>query len=148
MRAAHDVYPLTLLYDGSCPVCRLEMDELRARDAAGRLRFVDIAAPGFDPAPWGIGLADMNAQLHATDASGRVIRGMTALRLAYAAVGRGVLLHWTGTALLKPLFDAGYDLLARHRYSISRATAPLIDRIAARRAVQRMQRCASGTCER
>ena len=42
------LYPLTLLYDADCPVCSLEMDNLRARDAEGRLVFVDIAAPGFD----------------------------------------------------------------------------------------------------
>ena len=44
------IYPLTLYYDGACPVCALEMDHLRSRDAAARLVFVDIAAPGFDPA--------------------------------------------------------------------------------------------------
>jgi predicted DCC family thiol-disulfide oxidoreductase YuxK len=40
-------YPLTLFYDADCPVCSLEMDHLRARNDAGKLRFVDIAVPGF-----------------------------------------------------------------------------------------------------
>ena len=31
-------YPLHLLYDKSCPACRLEMHELAARDVHGRLR--------------------------------------------------------------------------------------------------------------
>ncbi len=38
-------YPLTLFFDGACAVCNLEMDNLKARNAGGPLRFVDIAAP-------------------------------------------------------------------------------------------------------
>ena len=38
-------FPLTLLYDGACPVCNLEMDNLKARNTAGLLKFVDISVP-------------------------------------------------------------------------------------------------------
>lgn len=41
-------YPLTLLFDGACPVCMLEMDNLKARNQDGLLVFVDIANPQFD----------------------------------------------------------------------------------------------------
>ena len=44
-------YPLTLLYDGTCPVCVLEMDNLKARNAEGQLRFINIATPEFDAKP-------------------------------------------------------------------------------------------------
>ncbi|KTT06843.1 DCC1-like thiol-disulfide oxidoreductase family protein, partial [Pseudacidovorax intermedius] len=46
-----DVYPLTLYYDASCPMCDAEMTHLRLRDEAGRLAFVDASAPGFDAPP-------------------------------------------------------------------------------------------------
>ena len=36
-------YPLTLLFDGHCPVCTLEMDHLRERDVAGRLNLIHCA---------------------------------------------------------------------------------------------------------
>ncbi|MEQ1806344.1 MAG: DCC1-like thiol-disulfide oxidoreductase family protein [Burkholderiaceae bacterium] len=39
------IYPLTLLYDATCPVCALEMDHLRSRNAAGQLVFVDRSHP-------------------------------------------------------------------------------------------------------
>jgi hypothetical protein len=58
-------YPLTLLYDGACPVCNLEMDNLKARNAAGQLMFVDISTPFFDPTPYGVSLAVMNGLIHA-----------------------------------------------------------------------------------
>ena len=41
-------YPLTLLYDRACPVCRVEMEQLARRDVLGRLVLVDISDPGFD----------------------------------------------------------------------------------------------------
>jgi predicted DCC family thiol-disulfide oxidoreductase YuxK len=142
------MHPLTLLYDRRCSVCRLEMDELRARDRASKLRFVDISAEGFDAAAWGATAGELGALLHAVDALGRTHRGMPALRLAYAAVGLGALWAPTGWPLLRPLFDAAYAAFARHRYRISRVAAPLIDRIAAARVTRRMQRCTDGHCQR
>lgn len=139
------VYPL---YDRNCRVCRLEMDELRERDAASKLRFIDISAEGFDAAAWGATPAQLDALLHAVDAQGRTHRGVQALRLAYAAVGRGALWAPTGWPLLRPLFEAAYAVFARHRYRISRIAAPLIEHIAAARMARRMHRCAAGTCER
>ena len=48
-------YPVTLYYDGSCQLCSGEMRNLRARDTAGRLAFVDCSPEGFagGPAPAG-----------------------------------------------------------------------------------------------
>ena len=142
-------YPLTVFYDAACPVCALEMDHLRARNHAGRLRFVDIAAPGFDSPPAGVMLARLDAEIHATRPDGSVLRGVEVLRLAYAAVGLGWVLRPTAWAPLRPLADAGYRVFARHRRRISRAAAPLIDAIrgARARAVEkRMRECGDGKC--
>ncbi len=38
------IFPLRLLYDGSCPVCRLELHSLKERDHADKLRLIDITA--------------------------------------------------------------------------------------------------------
>ena len=85
-------YPLMLFFDGACPLCRLEMDRLRERDGLRRLVFVDIAEPGFDPAPWAVTLADMQALIHAARPDGSLLIGIDALHQAYTAVGLG---HWT-----------------------------------------------------
>jgi predicted DCC family thiol-disulfide oxidoreductase YuxK len=144
-------YPLTLFYDARCAVCALEMDHLRdrARDRNdSRLVFIDISAPGFDPAPFGATLAAMNAEIHGVRPDGSVLRGVPVLRLAYAAVGLGWVLRPTGWAPLRPLFDAGYRVFARHRQSISRVAAPLIQGVRAYRVAQRMKACQGGACER
>jgi predicted DCC family thiol-disulfide oxidoreductase YuxK len=145
------VYPLTLFYDAGCAVCSLEMDHLRERNRSDRLRFVDISAPGFDPSPYGADLSAMDAQIHGLCADGTMLRGVDVLRLAYAAVGLGWVLQPTGWAPVKPLFDLGYRLFARHRRRISRAAAPLVAvlrTLRARRMAERMQGCSSGACNR
>jgi len=143
-------YPLTLFYDAACPVCSLEMDHLRERNRDGKLVFVDISAPGFDATAHGASAAEMDAEIHGLRADGSMIRGIEVLRLAYAAVGIGWVLRPTGWTPLKPLFDAGYRVFARHRRDISRAAAPLITgmrALRARRMAQRMSACANGACD-
>lgn len=144
------IYPLTLFFDGHCPVCLLEMDHLRERSRDGRLRFVDIAQPGFDAAAHGATAAAMDAEIHGLCADGTMLRGAEVLRLAYDAAGIGWVLRPTGWGPLKPLFDAGYRVFARHRRPISRAAAPLVAAIRrwrARDMAGRMQACATGGCE-
>jgi len=135
-------YPLKVFYDASCPVCALEMEQLRRRDAAGRLELVDMSAPGFDAACHGFAHADLDAAIHAVRPDGTMVRGMAVLRLAYAAAGLGWLVRPTGFGPLRPLFDAAYRAFARNRKSISRALAPAIAALRARRARHRRGRTA------
>jgi len=127
-------YPLTIFYDASCPVCALEMDQLGARDAAGRLVLVDMSAPGFDAGCHGLTHAKLDAAIHAVRPDGTVVRGMAVLRLAYAAAGLGWLLRPSAFGPLRPAFDAAYRVFARHRKSISRVLGPAIEAVRARRA--------------
>jgi len=140
-------YPLTLLYDAACPVCSLEMDHLRERDARGHLAFVDIAAPAFDAAAYRTTHAALDAELHGVWADGSVIKGLATLRAAYAAVGLGWVLRPTALAPVRPVFDLAYRLFARYRRPISRAAAPLIDTVRARRTLARLERCRGGACD-
>jgi predicted DCC family thiol-disulfide oxidoreductase YuxK len=141
-------YPLALLYDAACPVCALEMDHLRERDTSGRLVFINIAEPGFDAKRYGTSLADMNAEIHAVAADGRLLRGVEVLRLAYSAVGLGWVTHATGWPVLRPLFDLGYRVFAKHRMRFSAVFGPAILAVRQRRATnrardmaQRMRQC-------
>jgi predicted DCC family thiol-disulfide oxidoreductase YuxK len=111
---------VTVLYDGSCPVCALEMRHLLARDRAGRLRYVDITAPGFDPLAYGTTLDAMMGRLHAVGADGTLLVGVDAVRAAYRAVGLGWVWAPAELALVRPALDWLYAKFARHRYRISR----------------------------
>lgn len=140
---------LTLFYDASCPVCALEMDHLRERNLEGRLAFVDISVPGFDPSPYGATLEAMNAEIHALLPDGQVIHGVEVLRRAYDAVGLGWVLKPTGWGPLRPMFDQGYRWFAKNRVGISRRAGPLIEGLRmwrAARTLRRMEACAAGSC--
>ena len=113
--------PLTLLFDGACPLCRREVDALRARDGGkGRLGFVDIDAPDYDPAAHGgISYRAAMGRIHAIDADGRVIVDVAAFREAYRLVGLGWLYAPTTWPVLKPVVDGAYRLWASSRLRLT-----------------------------
>ena len=51
MTNGHDI---EVFYDGECPLCVREIRLLRRLDRRGKIRFSNIAAPGFDPGPIGV----------------------------------------------------------------------------------------------
>ena len=111
--------PLTLLYDGSCPICAWEKNHLMRKNKHGKLAFIDIQAPDFDPAPYGVTMAALMAHLHAVTADGRLIKGIDTLIESYRAVG-----WWWAyrplAAIPRPLAEAAYTWFAGRRYGISR----------------------------
>lgn len=144
---SHSVFPLTLLYDGDCEVCATEMSDLQARDRDQRLIFVDITQPRFDPQRYGTGLSELRAKIHAVRPDGRILKGVSVLHVAYAAVGRGWIFAPVKWPFLRPALDATYSLLSKHRSLISRVASPWLFKVWDRRArgtLERMQaRCVS-----
>jgi len=110
---------LTLYFDGRCAFCATEMARLRRWDAAGRLVFVDIARPGFDPAPLGVDMAALNRELHATTPAGKLLVGVDSMLAAYTLVGRGWLVWPLRVPVLRRALAAFYRWFARNRYRIS-----------------------------
>ncbi|MEB3200052.1 MAG: DUF393 domain-containing protein [Synechococcaceae cyanobacterium] len=108
---------LTLLYDGGCPLCLREVRLLRSRDAGrGRLAFVDIDVPDYDPdAHAGITYRQAMGRIHAIAADGQVLRDLEVFRRAYELVDLGWLYaptRWPGVAALA---DAAYGFWASRR---------------------------------
>lgn len=112
--------PLRILYDGDCPICRRKAHFLQKRDRKGALRFSNIREPGFQPLETGVSMAELEKQIHAVLPDGRVISRMEVIRAAYREIGLGWLAAPTGWPVLRPLFDALYGFVAKHRLSISR----------------------------
>ena len=140
-------YPLTLLYDESCPLCKLEIDNLKARNSKGLLAFVDASAPDFDSAQYAIPRTDLMAVIHAETADGTMVKGMAVFRLAYDAVGLGWLTRPTAWPILQPLFDRAYIWLADNRHGLSRKFGWLVTSVTAYRADQRAKGCKQGRCD-
>ena len=144
-----DTWPLTLYFDASCPLCATEMHNLRLRDLAGRLRFVDCSPQSFDAAPPGTTHAQLMQQMHAIDARGTVWVGVAAFERAYAAVGLTGVSRALGWRWLRPLLNKLYPHVARHRQRIPRFLVSWVFGWALRRAARHAanQHCASQACQ-
>ena len=129
------------------------MHNLRVRDQAQRLRFVDCSAPGFaaGPAP----TAQLMQAMHCQDARGQVFTGVDAFRVLYHAVGLDSVQHALANPLIGGLSRRLYPWVARHRQQLPAwLIAPLFEHAArkaahqaAAQAAQRSQACAQGWCD-
>lgn len=139
-------YPLTLLYDGSCPICQLQMSALMKRDHASRLRFIDAAAPGFDAGKYGFKQEEFMRHIHAIRPDGSIVKGVEVMDLAYRSVGLGWLTAASRLPALKPLFNHAYTCLANNRYRISTKIPGLLAFIAGIHANRIGKTCIDGSC--
>lgn len=105
-------YPLQIFFDGSCSVCAAEMEIYRRKEHAGRLQFVDISVPGFDPTPYGITLEAFMHEMHAIDRERHVYRGVEAFRAIWQAFPTSTWYGLLGALVTLP----GVNLLARTAY--------------------------------
>ncbi len=67
----------TVYFDGSCPLCRAEIEHYRGRDSSGALRFVDVSQPGAD-GPEGVGRHAAMTRFHVRAGNGQVLSGAAA----------------------------------------------------------------------
>jgi predicted DCC family thiol-disulfide oxidoreductase YuxK len=107
------VFPLQVFYDGACSVCAAEMDIYRRQEHEGRLTFVDLNSPDFDPARYGISMDVFMYEMHAIDREGRVYRGVEAFWAIWRAFPASTWYGILGTLVTLP----GLNLLARLGYS-------------------------------
>lgn len=116
----------TILVDGLCPMCAREANYmLRLDRGRGKLRVVDIAAPGFDARQYGRTQDEVMGSIHGVLADGRVISGVEVFRRAYGAVGRSWMLGWTAWPGFRSLADALYTVFARYRIPVSNTLVKL-----------------------
>lgn len=108
---------VALYHDGGCPLCRREVAWMRRLDRGrGRVRFVDIADPAFDPTAAGRDRDTLMARIHARLPDGTWIEGVEAFRRVYGALGLGWVVAPTRLPGVRRLLDLAYQRFARRRY--------------------------------
>ena len=115
--------PLTVYFDGSCPLCTAETSALKACDHDGALRMVDCSAPTFadvDVTAAGIQHGELLRIIHARDADGRWLRGVEVFEAMYRIAGFEAMARIWANPRLRPLWDRGYPWVARNRMLLSR----------------------------
>lgn len=127
----HVPRPLTVLYDGACPLCRREVGVYRGLKSNAPVRFDDIADPA-SSLPDGITRAQLLARFHVRDSDGRLLSGAEAFLALWAALP-----GWRWLALIGRLPGAIWVMERLYRFFLRlrptlRRWASRLDRPAAR----------------
>jgi len=112
-------WPLTLYFDGDCPLCAREIRLLRQRAPQHRLLFVDISSVEFDATTLGFTFVQMQSILHARFADGHWVTGLDATLWSWRAAGMGFWATPLTWPALRPMFELGYRLFCRLRPALA-----------------------------
>jgi predicted DCC family thiol-disulfide oxidoreductase YuxK len=112
-------FDVEVFYDGACPLCVREIRMIRGRDRRRRIRFVDIAASGFDAASVGLTWDALMAQIHGRLPDGTLVQGVEVFRRLYAAVGFAPLVALTRLPVIAQLLDVAYHAFAKNRLRLT-----------------------------
>ncbi len=96
-----------------------EIRFLRKKDAAGKIKFTDIAADSFNAQEYGKTKTEFMAQIQGRMADGSWVTGVDVFRQLYAAVGFKKSVAVTRLPLIKQLLSAGYFVFAKNRLRIT-----------------------------
>lgn len=110
---------LTIFYDGYCPICVSEMDELKHLDKKDHLQFENIYKPDFSERYPELDIKKADAIIHGMTFQGEMLYGLDVICRAWQLVNKKPwlqALRWPG---VKWFADCGYLFFARHRYKIS-----------------------------
>lgn len=108
-------WPLTLFFDGACPLCAQEINVLRARASPQRLVFVDISEATFDAKSLGFTLGQMQSCLHARFSDGAWVTGLDATLWSWRAAGLGMWVTPLSWRFMRPVLSLGYRFFCRVR---------------------------------
>lgn len=112
-------FDVEVFYDGACPLCMREIRMLQGLDRRQRIRFVDIAAEGFDAASVGLSWEALMERIHGRLPDGTRVEGVEVFRRLYAAVGFGPVVALTRLPGIRQLLDVAYRAFARNRLRLT-----------------------------
>ena len=112
-------YPLTVFFDGACPICDREIALMRRMDRRRRLVFCDFSRPDYDAASIGVAPAELGRIIHARWADGSVITGVEVFRAMWEAVGLGLLAKLSRLSVVEPLVLKAYAWFASNRLRLT-----------------------------
>jgi predicted DCC family thiol-disulfide oxidoreductase YuxK len=112
-------FDFEVFYDGACSLCAREIRMLRRLDRRQRIRFVDIAADGFDAASVGLTWQALMDRIHGRLPDGTLVEGVEVFRRLYSAVGFGPLVALTRLPGVRQLLDVAYRAFARNRLRLT-----------------------------
>jgi len=108
-------YPLTVYFDGECPICRLEIDLMKILNRRERIQFIDFSTSSYRPADHGLGQCDLGRVIHARWSDGTLITGVEVFREMWEAIGLGFLARFSRLSGINTLLVKAYAWFAKNR---------------------------------
>jgi len=145
MKSSNQDVQFTVFFDGRCVICSHEIDLYRKRNQAGRLAFVDIMDPEFDPHAWGLDPVLIHERMHGVKADGGIVEGVDTFIAIWEQLPGTLFSHFPRFAKLpvfRPFLDLGYIVFARIRPYLPRRSRSQAELSAIHRGV-----CTDGWCE-
>ena len=109
----------TLFYDGHCPLCSAEMQQLHELDRSNLLELVNIHRADFDNLYPHVDKVQANSILQGQQDDGTMLYGLDANCKAWELVGRKRWLRILRWPLIRWFADLGYLVFAKNRSLIS-----------------------------
>lgn len=110
-----DSVAIEVFFDGECPLCVREIDWLKGKDHAGKIRFIDIADSTFDASKFGKTWDEFMSEMHGRLPDGSWVTGLDTFAILYQTLRIGWMVDWTRWPWMRPVADWGYRLFARNR---------------------------------
>ena len=115
-QSANREQKLSLLYDGACYLCDMEIKFYKRRDKENQLDLVDISEPSFNAEDWGLDQDKVQLHFHARDQEDTWHVGVDAFVAIWRCLGINSMLVGLATnSKTKPLFQVGYKAFANIR---------------------------------
>jgi predicted DCC family thiol-disulfide oxidoreductase YuxK len=108
-------YPLTVYFDGKCPICRREIDLMKIFNRRERLQFIDFSTSSYRPTDHGLNQCDLGRVIHARWSDGTLISGVEVFRETWEAIGLGFLARITRLSGINTLLVKAYAWFAKNR---------------------------------
>ena len=124
--------PLTLFYDGACPLCQAEILYLQSRNQQELLQFIDVNSSAFDPERVGVSCQAALDQMVGQIEGQAPIHGVTVFAEAYRRANLPLLAWIFSRKTLRPILNLAYRIFAKNRHAISSAIGPCALRLVKR----------------
>ena len=108
-------YPLTVYFDGECPICRCEIDLMKIFNRRKHLQFIDFTASSYLSVEHGLSPCDLGKVIHARWSDGTLITGVEVFREMWEAVGLRALARLARRPMINKLMGRAYAWFAKNR---------------------------------
>jgi predicted DCC family thiol-disulfide oxidoreductase YuxK len=115
---------MIIFYDGNCPLCTTEMQQLKSADTKKQIILEDLNAVGFSDRYAHVDKDRAMNYLQAQNSSGEMIYGLDVTYQAWKIVGKHRWLKILRLPVIRFFADQVYVLFAKYRQPISRLLMP------------------------